>query len=144
MRVTFKQREDSILTAQGCHSLIQHMDVDFAKNNRKQRNNNTTTRLNKSNKSIRISESDSEDAALEYDFGVGASHSSDSQRVCVDAPSNDDGDVIVGEDLFMQMCDAWLQTHGNEAIIKALQKHKQLIQDAVVVAIKTNKVNTKM
>lgn len=82
---------------------------------------------------------DSSDAPLEFDIRD-EWESGKAQKIIVDAERNDADEVIVGEDLFMEMCDAWLTVHGNDAIIKALTKNKTIIQDAVVVAIKTNKI----
>jgi len=142
MEITFRQLHDAILAARNFHNLI-HMDVDMAKS---QKSKNNSLPFNPPRKSTNQSpltigdDSGSDDAPLEFDFGAGSNKSGKSNRVEVDADSNQEGEVIVGEDLFMEMCDAWISVHGHEAIVKALAKNKQLIQDAVVVAVKAGKL----
>lgn len=125
-----------------CIIYNQPMDVQMARTPQKKTasNNLRKSSITKSNKgTVHISDSSSDDAPLEF-VDMNSPSSYDGQKIIVDADRNDQDEVIVGEDLFMEMCDAWLQTHGNEALIKALTKNKAIIQDAVVVAIKTNKI----
>jgi len=42
----------------------------------------------------------------------------------VNAPLDNDGNVYVGEKLFTEMCEAWLDTHGTEVLESVLNSRK--------------------
>lgn len=53
-----------------------------------------------------------------------------SPREEVGAYASDEGEIMVGEELFTELCDAWLKTHGSRVLKKVLQdwekiKHKK-------------------
>lgn len=49
-----------------------------------------------------------------------------STREEVDAFSSDEGEIHVGEELFMELCDAWLKTHGSRVLKKVLQDWEKI------------------
>jgi len=91
-----------------------------------------------------LNSSDSSDASLEF---VDYNDSPDAQRMKVDLDKHgydsESEQVVVGEELFTELCDAWLKVHGNKVLIEALKKHKSIIQDAVVVAIASQNYTNK-
>jgi len=44
----------------------------------------------------------------------------------VDCFSTDEGIIQVGEELFQEICEAWLDTHGIEIVEKCLQSRKKV------------------
>lgn len=45
-----------------------------------------------------------------------------SKRIEVDAESDDEGRIPVGEALFVELCFAWIETHGSEILEKVLAR----------------------
>lgn len=106
------------------------MDIELLTSKKKL--NKSSNTLPKKKLFTSFDEDDSGDASLEVEFLGGTKNNNNYSQKIVDAPINDEGEVIVGEDLFMEMCDAWLETHGAKVLETVLKKHKNLIQEAVV------------